>query len=406
MRKFLYLSPYFPPMRRVGALRPLKYARHLPRFGWSPVVLCDLWPGAPVDMRLLSAVPESTVVVRNYTPGAERAMRSLPWSAPRPWWERALSRLLNNPQHLLIGSSVRAALDVLAAHPCEAIVVNADPFEALLVGARVARRSGLPLVLDLRDPWSVCELRRKARLAPFRWLVDRLERGAVETASAVVLNTEMALADYRAHYPDLPPDRFSMIRNHFDAELIGGGVVPEFERRTLLFLGNLRPFVEGDPLLHMLAELAARGWSDSLQLVITGECPESVWRKARALGVQSMVVKRDFVPYQETGTTMRGADVLVFFGYRTQQRIPAKFYEYLSSSRPILALADHDELARLLAQVPNARMVGLDEPGRAADALEALLSRTWPALEPAALSEFTSQTASGRLAGILDRLCS
>lgn len=405
MRKFLYLSPYFPPLHRVGALRPLKYARHLPDYGWTPVVLCDMWRGAALDMQLLSAVPQSTVVVRDYTPGANRAMTKLVdqgrKSSRRPFWER----FLNNPEHLLLPYSIAAALRVLQAHRCEAIVVNADPFEALLVGARVARTSGLPLVLELRDPWSVCELRRKSRPAPLRWVIDRLERRAVETASRVILNTELALADYRAHYSDLPQDRFAVIRNHYDAELISGGVEPHFKRTTLLFLGNLRPFVEGDPLLHLLAALATRGWSETIQLEVTGECPAAVFQKAKSLGIERMLVKGNYVPYLETGSYMRGADILVFLSFRTKQRIPAKFYEYLSSSRPILALADNDELAQLIERLPNARIVGLDEPERGADAVETLLSRASQPPDPSVLSEFTSQTASERLAGILDRLC-
>jgi hypothetical protein len=39
MPTVLLITPYFPPMSVVGAKRPLNLVRHLPRFGWQPVVL-------------------------------------------------------------------------------------------------------------------------------------------------------------------------------------------------------------------------------------------------------------------------------------------------------------------------------------------------------------------------------
>ena len=42
LRRFLYISPYFPPQLKVGALRPLKLLRYLEPRGWAADVLCDL----------------------------------------------------------------------------------------------------------------------------------------------------------------------------------------------------------------------------------------------------------------------------------------------------------------------------------------------------------------------------
>ena len=39
MRRVLMIVPFFPPMAGGGVHRPLAFARHLPRYGWRPVVL-------------------------------------------------------------------------------------------------------------------------------------------------------------------------------------------------------------------------------------------------------------------------------------------------------------------------------------------------------------------------------
>src|SRR5436309_15016195 len=39
MRKVLLITYHYPPSAAVGAIRPAKFARYLPEFGWQPIVL-------------------------------------------------------------------------------------------------------------------------------------------------------------------------------------------------------------------------------------------------------------------------------------------------------------------------------------------------------------------------------
>jgi hypothetical protein len=416
MRRFLYLTPYFPPQSRVGALRPLKFARHLPAHGWEPVILCDLWPGAATSAALLEAVPPQLTILRDYSARARLAEAALGQPAtarsPRaasPWWERRVPAWLQNPELVPLGEhsvhmphAWRAARRALRERRCEAIMVNADPWAAMVVGAALARQTGLPLIQDLRDPWAPCALRRPRRPAPIRALVDALERWTLEPAARVILNTEAALADYRRHYPDLPAARFTCIRNHSDAALIGHGVHAGFDRFTLLFLGGFRRFVEGEALLDLLVGLARRGVSAAqLQLVVTGEVPAQTWEMARARGVEAYLKKHAAVPYHQIGPVMDNADVLVALNNHTTQRIPAKFYDYATTRRPILIFADNPELGELLARHQGA-LFGLDEAdAAAAHVLQQLAAGRGVIVERDARA-LSSEAATARLAALLN----
>jgi len=452
VRRFLYLSPFFPPMTRVGALRPLKFARHLPAFGWAPVVLCDLRAGDSVDRRLGEAVPNSTIVVRDYSrqtiPASDRATsptQPSPVASPRPRTpaqrradkpgRRRLSAEDINPlgAHAFgIAHALRAARACLRAHPsCEAIVVNADPYAAMIVGTKLAAETGLPLIHDLRDPWSCCELRRGLRPAIQRAVVDRVERRAVEAAAAVILNTETALRDYRRHYSDLDPGRFTCIRNHADAALIAAArpeskstpVAAPFTPFAVLFMGNFRRFVEGAAILEALALLRAEGLgADQLRLVITGAVPEALWAQAEALGVADMIGDHPFVPYVEVGPLMARAQLLLSFSHPTAQRIPAKIYDYLASDRPLLVIAENPELRDLLERAggasvhPHADVQGIAATIAAAHADHARALELDPALSTRPAADravrgsrralgLDSITASGALAQLLDDAC-
>lgn len=429
MRHFLYISPYFPPLSRTGALRPLKFARHLPQHGWAPVVLCDLWPTDEVDPELLDAVPDTTVVVRDYSRRARPAERQLQrrWreggaepavkvrSGPqrRPLYDRFLPAWLNNPELIPLGEhsprmpyATRRAREVLAKHRCEAIMVNADPYAATLVGARLARETGLPLVVDLRDPWGPCALRRPRRPPAIRMVEDRLEQSVVLTASKVILNTRSALDAYLDHYAGLDAERFTFIRNHYDARLIGKGSHPGFDRYTLLFLGNFGRFIKAEVVLQTLAELRSRGVGErELQIVVTGRFPESAWRMARGLGVQAMIHLHPHVPYCRIGAIMNAADMLVLLlqpGLR--QRLASKYFDYLASERPILAIADSAEQAELLEETGAGVMLGHGSIEAIADHIQAEMALGRQRFVPRLNEGDTSEAASARLAAILDEV--
>ena len=437
MRRLLYLSPYFPPQTRVGALRPLKFARHLPSFGWAPVVLADLWSGEPLDDALADAVPDSTIVVRDWSrrarpeeqrwlerrrsadaapvevggprdPGRVRSERK-----PSRRSRLALPGWLDNPELIPLGEhgpripyALQAAERVLARHPCDAILVNADPFAATLVGARLAARTGLPLVVDLRDPWAHCELRRPMRPLLPRNIVDQLERSVVRQAAAVILNTEATLDDYRRAYPEQPAEKFLCIRNHGDADLVADGQHAAFDRFTLLFLGNFGRFIKADVLVRLLAELSGRGVGpDALQLVVTGAFPEEGWRMAQGMGVAGYLHLHPHVPYREIGAVMAAADLLVLLVQpHGRQRLAAKLFDYLVAERPVLAISESAELAQLLQRSGAGRTFPYADVAGIADEVQARMAEGRGRVAPRTPIGATSRESTATLASLLDRV--
>ena len=368
MRQFLYITPYFPPQSQVGALRPLKFARHLPALGWQPIVLCDLWPTDATEPSLEAMVPDDVIIIRDYSRRAapayarlnkEGVSARLPTREKRRF-ERLLPDFLNKPELLPLGvhspdmpHALRAARKVLADHPnIEAIMVNADPFAASLVGARLSKATGLPLIQDFRDIWAPCKLRRPRRPLPWLWLEDWLERTCLQAAAHVIINTDISLRDYRLHYPDMPAEKFSVLRNHFDPALVDHGHTEPFDRFTLLHLGNFSRFRIADPLLRAVAQVVAGGVdANTLHVISTGAWGEGAMTLADELGVRDLFSLVSPVPYHEAGPLLRAADVLVMIAEPgADQRIASKFYDYLGTPRPVLSISDNPESAAIIEQ--------------------------------------------------------
>ncbi len=371
MRKFLFITPYFPPQSQVGALRPLKFVRHLPQQGWLPVVLADLWPTDGMDPELPQFVPPDVQVHYDYSHRAAPTWRALQSgelakkrpgntvARAKPLHERILPQWLQDPELLPLGEhspdmpwACRAALRILRAQPdIEAIVVNADPFAASVVGALLHKKTGLPLVQDFRDIWAPCKLRRPRRLKPQLWLEDKLERFCVENAAHLVINTQVSLDDYRAFYPDMPADKFSLIRNFYDADLVSHGTHAGFDRYTLLHLGNFSRFRVADPLVRALARAIELGLPrDAIQVMSTGAYGENALQLAQELGVRDLMKLEPPVPYHKVGALCHAADLLVYIAEpNADQRIASKFYDYLGARRPILSVSDNPESGGILA---------------------------------------------------------
>ncbi len=50
MKKVLIISFYFPPSPNIGAQRPYRLAKYLPKFGWEPIILTSKLPGIPPEL--------------------------------------------------------------------------------------------------------------------------------------------------------------------------------------------------------------------------------------------------------------------------------------------------------------------------------------------------------------------
>jgi len=405
LKEFLYISPYFPPQSRVGALRPLKFVRHLSQYNWRPVVLTDLSPYDDIDPELDYAVPSDIEVVRNYSKNAlktenlyfsgsfstDHALEATltqsvlkkirKFNALWAGIENCIPKvMLPGPEFVPLGHhsfdiphAIKASRELLRRGHFRAIVVNADPYASLLVGAYVSREFDVPLVLDFRDPWSVCDVRRKIRLWPQRSLVDRLERWAVETASKVILNTRTALTAYRQHYRDLPADRFTVVHNHADAQLSGSGSFFPPQVFTMLYLGRFRRFVEGHQLLQALAELKRRGYDGTqVQLIVTGDIWLDTRQLVERLDIDDMLVNHPFVGYTQIGSFIKTMDLLISISSQSIQRIPAKFYDYAVSNRPILSISNNPEINQIARDrlVEGMNACPLNDIKAIADAME------------------------------------
>ncbi len=399
-RRVLMVAFHFPPLAgSSGVQRTLRFAQYLPLHGWQPLVLTAS-PRAyeRTSNDLERETLDGMLVHRAFALNTARhlALRGkYPGLLARPdrWITWALA-------------AVPAGLRLIRRYRPAAIWSTYPIATAHVIGAWLARLSGVPWVADFRDPMAQDDYPPD----PPTWRAyRRIEAAALARAAASVFVTRGAADMYRARYPEAAA-RVKVIENGFD-EASFSGIDAAREplvagRFTLLHSGIVYPS-ERDPtqLFAALAALKRRSAAGALLVRFRAPEHEDLLRDlARRYGVADLVEIAPPLPYRQALQEMRRADgLLVLQAANCNAQIPAKAYEYLRAQRPILALTDpRGDTAELLHRCGVTDIAPLDD----AQAIEAALVRfcRGDAAVPdeAAVAACSRQSRARELAALLD----
>ena len=341
MKRVLMIAYHFPPIQgSSGVHRTVQFARHLPSFGWTPLIV-TVHPRAypTVGDDSWAKLPEETIVERAFALDSARHLAvqgrylgatAIPdrWVS---WWP----------------SGVAACLRLIKQYRPQVLWSTFPVATAHWIALTVHRLTGLPWVADFRDPMvqdgqPASGLQRK--------IYQRLERAVVRQAACCTLVSQSALEDYRTHYPDKNPASWQVIENGYDeslfapyahlskrelerpvgqpVKLLHSGILYSAGRNPLPFLEAVKALVEKN---RINVEVVFRGSGNEAE----------VGAQIARLGLAQVVKLQPSIAYDHAIREMLEADVLlVFQGAVFNSQIPAKLYEYLRAGRPILAMTD------------------------------------------------------------------
>ncbi len=413
MRTVLIISRYFPPRFDVGGKRAWRFARYLPAHGWRPVVMTSKEP--PEDRRDPTPLnlPAEALVFRDYMPHdhQDTARMSEPTSA-RPVRKRREGRKIVWPvdgeARLAIAAGFRAARHAREVG-ADVIFATSSPYSVLLAGTIAAALTRLPLVLDLRDPWSLNYLSAN-RPNWARRLDAGVEHHFFRRADKVLLTCASAANAYRARYPDLPAGHIQSITNSFDPVFAPAGASPRPQKVRLLHFGSVYGKRTLRPVLEAIASLPDEV-RDGLELLNLGRVSEEDVALAASLGVSEQLRWRGAVPYAEGVELLAAADLQVLLAYGDETLfLPAKLFDYLMTGAPILCVSEPSELTEIIEETRAGRwaratdVVGVASIIRAAvDARRTGTPLTNP--ETSAISRYAAPATTRALARVLDEVC-
>lgn len=397
--RILIVSWYFPPTNTMGALRVGKFAKFLVARGHDVRVLsaADV-PGAltltpEVDESIVeraawfdvNALPRAVQAVR------KKAARNTGSAAQHPdrgetagigQTQNAIRAVRNLYLHLTnfpdgqIGwfpAAVRSGRRLLAAWRPDLIFASGPPFTTLLIGHRLSRLHGVPVIFEYRDQWAENPYgdepmwRRKADF----FLEDRV----VRRVSAIVTVSEPLADEYKRRF-GLP---VKTVYNGFDATDFPADYAPRSFAPAglrIVYTGILYPARrDPTPLFRALRSLGEEAGSVRVQFY--GAQSEFLTQLARREGVSDLVECFPRVSHHEAIRLQMNADALLLLQWNDPREVgtlPGKLFEYLGARRPVIGIGYEGGVsARMLRERQAGWM--LNEPERLAECVADLLRR-------------------------------
>lgn len=415
MKKVLFLAYLFPPIANSGTQRPLKFAKYLAEYGWEPTVItASQFDGHPTDAGLVADLPANVRVVRvpmlNEEVGNTLARLAGGGSLGRKLgdavrWRMQHRRRTPDLYAWWTPTVLREVSKLLASTRFDAIYATGFPWTSLLIGAELSKATGIPLVADFRDLWAGENLFRSERPPHEQELA--LERGVVESATAIVTASAGIARQLAAAHPSVGEEKFIPIHNGFDAADFVAQPRPARDARfRIVFTGVWKDGYNPAELYDSIDWIRRShpALLEDVEVIAAGFKPG----EARRRGLAAYIDERGVVSHDEALSLMRSADMLYLSHVDPERQwvVPGKLYEYLASGSPVLALALPDkETAKIIERVGGGIAISPADPGTLFRTLEDVFrTRTFvvPERNPDALAAFERRQLTAKLAAVLE----
>jgi glycosyltransferase involved in cell wall biosynthesis len=194
LEKVLFISYQFPPKGGPGVHRSINLVKHLPDYGYLPIVLTtdreSLIKGKyNIDDSLIESIPIDTKIIRtpSYEPNklVEFFMKikiyRVIWAIFYPLlWEWSVIWAIKN---------YRTAKKIIEDNEIKLVYTSSGPFSSMLLGWRLKKKLDIIWVADLRDPFSDAYAWQFP--TKFHWyLMRKFERILFSKPDKLVVNTD------------------------------------------------------------------------------------------------------------------------------------------------------------------------------------------------------------------------
>jgi glycosyltransferase involved in cell wall biosynthesis len=327
----LILNHYACAPDQPGGTRHFSLARALTVMGHSVVIAVSGF-----DHLTRTGMTKGTLAERSSVDGVTFVRLSTP-----PYRGNGAGRLLNM---LAYARSVKNLLPRLL-EPAPDIIVGSSPHPfGAKAGLRLARRLGVPFVLEVRDVWpeSLTEVMGVSPLHPIVWVLERIERELYREADHII--TLLPRIAKRVEERGGDPGAITWVPNGIDLAMVPALEAPlDGETFTIMYAGSHGVTNALDVLVDAAALLQDRAAAlpKRLALVLVGTGPEKARLQARArdLGLTNLTF-RPPVPKVQIYGQLAQADA--FWVSSSDSELWEhgisfnKLYDYMAMARPTL----------------------------------------------------------------------
>ena len=371
MKTVLIITYYWPPSGGAGVQRWLKFAKYLPELGWQPIILTvdPEYASYPQrDESLLKEVGPDCLVFITKSFELYNLYKLVSGKKEVPYGGFAneskegvfqkLSKflrgnfLLPDPRKGWNKYALKKAVELIKEYKIDTVVTTSPPHSTQLIGLKLKQKLNIRWIADLRDPWTdIYYYNQFNHTALARQIDKNYERKVVENADVLITVSEDVKRIF-SEKSELPiAAKTVVIPNGFDEDDFRITNIPTENKKIITYTGTISEAYDVDCLLEALCLLSEDSKSQLL-LRFVGKVPYLVEAKFRSTGLGIEMV--GYVDHSKSIEYLFRSDLLLLVIPKVKNNrgiLTGKFFEYLASQKPILAIGPADgDLAKIILE--------------------------------------------------------
>jgi len=382
MKKVLIITYYWPPSGGAGVQRWLKFAKYLPEFGWQPIILTVNPEYASYPQRDESLSKEVGPDCLVYTTKSFElynlyklvsGKKEVPYGGFANESKEGLLQkfskflrgnfLLPDPRKGWNKYAFKKAAELIREFNINTVVTTSPPHSTQLIGLKLQRKFNIRWIADLRDPWTDIYYYNQFKHTALALRIDKnYELKVVEKADVLVTVSEDVKRIF-AEKSELPiAEKTVVIPNGYDEDDFRITNIPTETRKIITYTGTISEAYDVESLLEALCLLSEDSKSQLL-IRFVGKVPSSVEMKFRSAGLEIELV--GYVDHAKSIEYLFRSDMLLLVIPKVKNNkgiLTGKFFEYLASQKPILAIGPTDgDLAKIIQETQCGKLFDYED---------------------------------------------
>jgi hypothetical protein len=360
-KKVLVITYYWPPAGGPGVQRWLKFIKYLPDFNIEPIVYVPSNPNYPVtDESLVDEVPKGLTIIKQpiaepyklaskLSKGKSNTISKgiIPDKRRQGVMERLMLFVRGNffipdARKKWIRPSVNYLSTYIRDYSIGTIITTGPPHSLHLIGEQLKSKLDINWIADFRDPWTTIGYHKKLKLLPMAKKKHKnLEAKVLNSADNIIVTSN----NTKLNFTSLTKQPIEVITNGYDYEPVGK--VDLDKKFSISHIGSLLSERNPKVLWKVLEELVTEDkiFASMLQLNFVGSVSKDVLRSLEEHNLSQYASLKGYVSHVEAIKYQKKSQLLLLVEIDSEDTkciIPGKLFEYMVSSRPILAIGPKD----------------------------------------------------------------
>ncbi|RZP00794.1 MAG: glycosyl transferase family 1 [Flavobacteriales bacterium] len=365
--KVLIITYYWPPYSGPGVQRWLKFVKYFSQFNIMPSVytpqISDI---NQLDKSLTIDIPANVDIIKkpiflfdkifklflpkhyaNYNKGFIPSKEKLSIIDKILLFVRG-NFFIPDPKLFWAKNSVNFLKNYIISNKIDTIITTGPPHSMHLLGKRLKSLTKVKWLADFRDPWTNIWYNKKFFFTKSTLNKHKkLEKNILNEADHIIVTSNRL----NIEYSKLTNKPISTITNGFDHfNYDDFNLDTKFSISHIgTMLSDRNPYILWKVLSRLINEV--NDLKHHLQLNLVGNVSVEVKQSIKKHSLEPYVQYIGHISYDQTSKYLKNSQILLLIQTNKVESnyiIPAKLFEYLNSSRPIISISNNDDVESII----------------------------------------------------------